>query len=121
MRIDSPMWRRNILYMGKLKQRRRWFLREWRKHRNLSQEQLAERISATQGFISHLETGKADYTGEMLEKLADALNCGPGDLLMRNPLNPDNLWSIWDQAKPGEAVTVVVGDRAQTVVKATGT
>lgn len=65
--------------------RRRFFLAAWRKHRGLSQEDLAERAGVTQGLISQLETGKTDYTGETLEKLAKALDCEPGDLLRGIP------------------------------------
>jgi len=60
-------------------------VREWRKFRSLTQEQLAERIGKTHGAISQLENGKIDYTQGMLEALSDALRCDPGDLLSRDP------------------------------------
>lgn len=82
--------------------RRRWFLREWRKHRGLSQEALASRIGATQGLISQLENNKINYTRDLLEQLAEALQCEPVDLLIRNPLDPDAPWSIWDTLAPPE-------------------
>lgn len=82
-----------------LKKRRKPFLKEWRQFRNLNQDQLAERVGMTQGQISNLETGKSDYSGEVLAALADALLCEPQDLIMRNPLNPDALWSITDQLR----------------------
>lgn len=82
--------------LQRFKKRRKLFLREWRKHRGLSQEQLAERVGTTQGHISHLETGRSDYSGELLAILADALQCEPVDLMMRNPLDPAAPWSIWD-------------------------
>lgn len=65
--------------------RPRHFVREWRKYRGLTQEQLAERIEKTHGAISQLENGKIDYTQGMLEALAEALRCDPGDLLSRDP------------------------------------
>jgi transcriptional regulator with XRE-family HTH domain len=77
-------------------QRRRWFLKQWREHRNLSQEALAERVGMTQGMISHLETGRVDYTSSHLDLLAEALGCAPPDLLIRNPADPEGLWSVWD-------------------------
>lgn len=77
-------------------------LAAWRKHRGLSQEQLAERIGVTQGMISHLENGRSDYTGHLLDSLADALQCEPADLIMRNPLDPEAPWSIWDTLNPPE-------------------
>lgn len=68
------------------KRRRRWFLREWRKYRDLSQEELGAKMGVTQGMISHLETGEADYTGETLESLAKALDCTTFQLLFVNPI-----------------------------------
>jgi transcriptional regulator with XRE-family HTH domain len=83
------------------KPKRRTFLPEWRKYRdNITQERLAERAGVSQGMISQLETGASDYSGELLEKLAYALNCEPADLIMRNPLDTAAPWSIWEQLKP---------------------
>lgn len=64
----------------------RHYVREWRKYRGLTQERLAERTPFTHGAISQLETGRTSYTQEMLEALAVALDCSPGDLLNVNPL-----------------------------------
>lgn len=61
------------------------FVREWRKFRRLTQEQLAERIEQTSGAISQLENGLVNYTQPTLEAIAHALNCEPGDLLSRDP------------------------------------
>lgn len=82
------------------RQKRRIFLREWRKHRGLTQERLADRARLSQGMISQLEGGVSDYTGDLLAALADALSCDPVDLLIRNPLDEDAPWSIWDRLKP---------------------
>lgn len=67
----------------------RHFVYEWRKHRRLTQEQLAERAKLTPGAISQLETGIVAYTQPTLEALAEALGCRPGDMLLVDPLtNP---------------------------------
>lgn len=71
-------------------------LRAWRKHRNLTQEQLAERSGISQGMISQLEKNATDYSGETLAALADALGCEPPDLIVRDPTDPEAPWSIWD-------------------------
>lgn len=63
----------------------RHFLREWRKYRGLTQEQLAERIDVTAGAISQLENGIINYTQPTIEALAYALSCEPGDILSRDP------------------------------------
>lgn len=77
----------------------RHYVREWRKYRGLTQERLAERTPFTTGAISQLETGRTKYTQDMLEALAEALQCTPADLLMRDPLREGSVWSIEDQLK----------------------
>lgn len=97
---------------------RKTYIREWRKYRVLTLEQLAERIEMTPSHLSMLERGQRAYTQETLEAVAHALQTDAASLLMRNPLDQDAIWSIWDQAKPGERRLIV--DIAKTVVK-TGT
>ena len=65
-----------------------------------------------------LERGLRGYAQETIERLADALSTDVASLLMRNPDEPDAIWSIWDQAKPGERRLIV--DLAKTIIK-TGT
>lgn len=98
--------------------KKRLFLREWRAHRHLTQEKLADRAEVTQGMISQLENGQSDYTGELLERLADALSCDPVDLIIRDPTESAGLWSIWEQAKPGQRRQIE--EVAKTLLK-TGT
>jgi transcriptional regulator with XRE-family HTH domain len=76
----------------------RHFVRQWRKHRGYTQEQLAEMIGVTHGAISQLERGHFNYTQPMLEAIADALMCEPGDLVMRDPLSSQSIWSVWEHA-----------------------
>lgn len=65
--------------------RPRHFIREWRKHRGLTQEQLAQRVDVVVSSISQLETGKQGYSQSMLEALAEALACDTWDLLHNDP------------------------------------
>jgi DNA-binding Xre family transcriptional regulator len=78
------------------------FIRQWRKYRGLTQERLADRVGMSNGNLSMIETGKTGYTQETLETLASALQCAPADLLMRDPTDPEGIWSLWDSAKPAE-------------------
>jgi transcriptional regulator with XRE-family HTH domain len=71
--------------------RKRWFLKEWREFRGLSQEQLADRVTdLTVGWgeramklnksdVSKLERGKRRYNADQLEALAEVLRCEPAD------------------------------------------
>lgn len=75
-------------------------VRQWREYRNLTQEALAERVGVSHGTISRLENGRIAYTQRLLEAIADALRCTPADLLMRDPTDPEAIWSIWDNLTP---------------------
>ncbi len=95
-------------------------IRQWREFRGLTLEALAARVGErTDGFthasLSRIERGLQPYSQPVLEAIAEALNTDPASLLMRNPSDPEGLWSIWDQAKPGERSMIV--DLARTVVK----
>lgn len=83
------------------KSRRQTFFRQWRKHRHLTLERLAERIGVTAGALSQLERGDVSYTQPMLEALADALICQPADLIMRPPDTPAGqlsvIESVWNR------------------------
>lgn len=85
--------------------RRPLFLRQWRKHRGLTQEKLAERLGTSKGYISELESGKQRYNQQHLEALAEALDCDPVDLLIRDPTDPEGIWSIWDRVRPVDKET----------------
>jgi DNA-binding Xre family transcriptional regulator len=81
-----------------------------RKHRGLTQDQLAERTGMSKGYISQLEIGTRQYTQELLEAFAAELRCGPADLIMRDPSQPEPIWSLWDNlpdAQKPQAVAVI--------------
>lgn len=82
------------------------FITEWRNHRdNLSQEALAARVEELLGTsfsastLSRIENAKNPYSQRQLEAIAAALRCDPADLIMRNPLNEDALWSLVDSLR----------------------
>ncbi len=91
------------------------FIRQWREHRGLTLEQLADRIGTTHASLSRVERGKQPYNQPLLEALANALQTDAASLLMRNPSDPDGIWSIWDKAKPGERRQIV--EVAKTLLK----
>lgn len=104
--------------LQKPRQRRRTFFREWREYRGLTQEQLAGRLETSVASISRIEKGMQPYTQDVLEALAEALGTDPASLIMRNPQEPEAMWSIWDQAKSGERQ--LIEELARSVVR-TGT
>ena len=97
---------------------RRTFIRNWRTHRNLTLAQLAQRIGTTHATLSRIERGLQPYNQPLLEALAEALQTDPASLLMRNPDDPEGIWSVWENAKEGQRRQIV--EIAKTLVK-TGT
>jgi transcriptional regulator with XRE-family HTH domain len=82
--------------------RRRTFIKQWREYRDLTQDDLAERLETSKASISRIENGEQAYTQDFLEACADALRTDPASLLMRDPTDDEAVWSIWDRAKVGE-------------------
>lgn len=103
----------------RFKQRRRIFLKEWREYRELTQEQLADRVGWGVSNVSQLERGLQGYSQDGLEALAEALQCDPGQLLNVDPSKDEGIWSLWEVAKPAERTMIV--NIAKQVVGKTGT
>lgn len=61
------------------------YIREWRKFRGLTLEQLAGRLEVATSTISQIETGSQGYSQASLEALANALSCEPWQLISVNP------------------------------------
>jgi transcriptional regulator with XRE-family HTH domain len=80
-----------------MRQRQRIFLREWRKHRGYSLEQMAERLHMNKGALSRVERGERPYSQDFLEAAAEVLMTDPASLLMRDPSDPEGIWSLWDR------------------------
>ena len=83
------------------------FLKAWRRFRGYSQEQLAEMIGTTHVTVGRIERGEQPWNQHYLAAAAEALNCDIPDLLIRDPLDPEGIWSVWDHAKPGQRQEIV--------------
>jgi transcriptional regulator with XRE-family HTH domain len=75
------------------------FFKEWRVHRNLSQEKAASRIGLDRSHLSKIESGKSEYNQAFLEAAALAYDCQPTDLLIRNPIEMGEIWTLVDKIK----------------------
>lgn len=74
-------------------------LKAWREFRELSQEQLAEKVGTTGSVISMLEAGERGLSAKWLRKLAPALQTTPGHLLDHDPQEMDaDIIDIWMHA-----------------------
>lgn len=103
--------------MGK-GQKQRHFLRQWRKHKGYTLEQVAERIGTTHATLSRIERGKLPYNQQLLELLADAYGTDEASLIMRDPSSADAFWSLWETLAPAEKIQAVEVIKA---LKRTGT
>jgi transcriptional regulator with XRE-family HTH domain len=82
-------------------------IREWRKYRGLTQEQLAERIGIARSYLTKIERGSRRYDQPFLEAAAEALRTEPARLINVDPTAPEGLWSLWEQ--------LTVPERAQAL------
>jgi transcriptional regulator with XRE-family HTH domain len=65
----------------------RWYLKEWRKFRGLTQMVVAERLETTHSVISELESGARRMNDDWMAGFAFAYGIEPADLL-RDPNAP---------------------------------
>lgn len=98
------------------------FIRAWREHRDISLEELAAKLKAHHGIktthasLSRIERGKQPYSQPILEALAEELSNGDvAALLQRDPEDAEQIWGIWDKAKPEERSMIV--ELARTLTK----
>ncbi|ESZ60510.1 helix-turn-helix domain-containing protein [Mesorhizobium sp. M0050] len=98
------------------------YVKEWRTYRELTQDQLAERVGKTRGLISQIESGTTELTEGMIYALADAFRHTPGDVFRVNPLKEGLVVDITDalrgapsdvQAEALGFVRGIVGGRKQ--------
>lgn len=96
---------------NKSRPRAKHFVREWRQHRKLTQQQLADAIGTTPATISRIEKGGMPYIQDTLEPIAVALRTTPAALISRRPgENDQDLWLLLQQADEGQRskITAIV-------------
>lgn len=67
------------------RERTKHFFKEWREHRDLTQEQAIGRLGWSQSKISRLEAGETPYNQDDLEAAAVAYRCSTTDLISVDP------------------------------------
>lgn len=73
------------------------YLRAWREHKELTQEELADLVGTTKAVISLLENEKRPLSSKWLRKFADALGTTPGRILDVDPNETSaEILDIWD-------------------------
>lgn len=101
------------------KPRRKTYLREWRRMKpGRTLEQVAAELHMSQPQLGRIERGDQPYNQDLLEALAALYGCTVADLLIRDPSDPTAIWSIWENARPGEKRMIAAA--AEAILK-TGT
>lgn len=72
--------------------RRKTYLKQWRKHCDLTLEAAAPAFDMSPAQLSRIENGKSPYTQDMLELAAVVYKTDIASLLFRDPKNSDELW-----------------------------
>lgn len=80
----------------------RLYLRDWRKHRGLTLEQLGALVGKEKNTISRWERGLLNLNVDDLPALADALVCTPYDLLYRSPDDEIDIVKVWTDASEAD-------------------
>lgn len=83
------------------------FIKQWRKKKGWNQAKLAEAIGVSIATISQIENRETGYKQEYLEGIAVALGCEPADLLVRDPNDPEAIWSLWESASPAQRKQII--------------
>jgi transcriptional regulator with XRE-family HTH domain len=72
------------------------YLRQWRRFRGLTLEDLAKAVGTNPNMIGYLESGERGLSAKWLRRLAPALSTTPGLLLDHDPYDLDSdIVDIW--------------------------
>lgn len=87
------------------------YLKEWRKHRKLTQEQLAEKVGTSKSQISELERYNLQLSPKWLNKIGPVLEVQPGHILDHDPADLDSdiidIWTRIPQRDRAQAAKVL--------------
>jgi transcriptional regulator with XRE-family HTH domain len=91
------------------------FLRQWRKHKGLTQEEVAEQLSVDTTTVGRIEKGELPYNQDYLERIAIIFGVDVTDLLAVNPLQLDPPKVVYDRLRHAPAE---VQNRAIAIIEA---
>lgn len=95
------------------------YLREWRKFRGMTQQELAAAVETNANMIQYLESGERGLSAKWLRRLAPVLDTTSGMILDHNPYDLDSdMIEIWATASNREKRQIA--DVAKAIVR-TGT
>ncbi len=87
------------------------YLKEWRKFRRMTQQELADAVDTSKSVISDMERGELQLSPKWLRKFAPILKTQPGHILDHDPNTLDNdiidIWSRIDVTDRDQAAKVL--------------
>lgn len=86
------------------------FLRQWRKYRNLSQEEAAAKLDIDRTTLGRVENRRLPYSQALLEAAAEIYGCEPWDILNINPKvekEAAQIAALVKRAKPEERAAII--------------
>lgn len=124
--LSGLMMARNNVRMAH-NDRPKHYLRQWRESvglsltgvRDAAEALFADRIVAegeevdlgkiglTHSTLSRIETFKVPYNQRLLEVLAEVYRTDVASLIIRNPADPEGIWSIYDQIPTPQRATAL--------------
>lgn len=90
--------------------RTKHFFREWREHRDLTQEQAIGRLGWSQSKISRIEAGLTPYNQDDVEAAAEAYRCEPWQIISVDPIKEGevvDLMRLIDDRNRDQAIRVL--------------
>lgn len=82
------------------------FIREWRKDLGITQQELADRLNASKGWLSNIETGARDATLDSLRRIATAMGLELRQLFEppggKDHPSSDNVTGLWRAIPEGK-------------------
>jgi transcriptional regulator with XRE-family HTH domain len=76
------------------------YIREWRRHRGLTQAQLAEAVCIDRSQLNKIERGRRPCSRPVLEAVAAKLECEPNDLIRRHPSHSSEFETVYKSLSP---------------------
>jgi len=71
------------------------YIREWRRHRGLTQAQLADAVGVDRSLLNKIERGRRSHARPELEAIAARLECAPHDLVRRDPSHGSEIETLY--------------------------
>jgi transcriptional regulator with XRE-family HTH domain len=80
------------------------YIREWRRHRGLTQAQLADAVGVDRSLLNKIERGRRPHGKPVLEAIAARLECEPTELVQRHPSHTSELETLYMSLSVDEQV-----------------